>query len=269
MRYSDGYGAHARLWVPDRPRGAVLYLHGIQSHGGWFEDSARFLAEGGLAVLLPDRRGSGRNEAERGHAASVRRWLLDAFEGLDELHVRTGLSRFHVVGVSWGGKLALGLYRFAPDRIAGLSLIAPGLFPRVDLPFGEKVRVGLSVIAGGKGLFDIPLNDPELFTSSPDRQFFIAKDPLRLRKVTASFLMCSRRLDRYALGAARDRTGCPLTVFLAGLDRIIDNDATREFVRRLSWPGRMIIEYPRAHHTLEFEPQRERFFSDLLASATG
>ena len=125
VRYSDGYHAFARLWLPASPRGAVVYLHGIQSHGLWFERSAERLADAGFAVLLPDRRGSGRNSDDRGHTPSARRLVHDVGECCDELHVRTGLDRFHIVGVSWGGKLALAFHNQAADRVAHLTLIAP------------------------------------------------------------------------------------------------------------------------------------------------
>jgi alpha-beta hydrolase superfamily lysophospholipase len=307
LRYSDAYEAFARLWMPASPRGGVLYLHGIQSHGLWFEASARRLAEAGYAVLLPDRRGSGRNELDRGDVPSARRWLRDCAECLDELHVRTGLTRFHIVGVSWGGKLALGVYRHSPERVSGLSLIAPGLFPRVDLPFMEKVRVGWAALTARRALFDIPLNEPELFTATPRWQEFIRGDPLRLRQVTAQFLLASRRLDRYVMGlpgrppagssgpvpgrasvAARSRLilegrrdarppanemppnsariGCPVHVFLAGGDRIIDNGRTKAFVRRLRWESRTITEYAQADHTLEFEPDPQPYFAELVGS---
>jgi acylglycerol lipase len=263
-RLSDGYEGLARLWLPESPRGGVLYLHGIQSHGLWFERSARRLAEAGLAVLLPDRRGSGRNDADRGHTPNARRLLRDCSEYLDELHVRSDLDRFHVAGVSWGGKLALGMVRYAPQRVDRVALIAPGLFSLVDLPVMEKLRVGLAALAGGRRLFDIPLDSPELFTGNPERQQFIRDDPLRLRQVTAGFLIASRRLDRYALGARKLKEGRPLRVFLAAHDRIIDNARTREFVRRISWPERQIVEYPGTHHTLEFEPDPEPFLRDLV-----
>lgn len=263
LRFSDGYAAFARLWIAARPRGCVLYLHGIQSHGGWFESSAARLAEDGWVVLLPDRRGSGRNQQDRGHAASPRRLLQDAVECLNELHQRTGLTTAHLVGVSWGGKLALAMRRFAPARLASLTLVAPGLFPLVDLPFMEKVRVGWSILAAPRSLFDIPLNDPELFTANPRRQQFIRDDPLKLAQVTTGFLVASRRLDRYALAVRHDPRGCPLRVYLAGHDRIIDNRRTREFIRRLRWPERTILEYPDARHTLEFEDDPQAYFADL------
>lgn len=66
---SDGYVLHGRLWHPAgiARDGAILYLHGIQSHGGWFEWSASLLAHLGYPVLLPDRRGSGLNRPARRH----------------------------------------------------------------------------------------------------------------------------------------------------------------------------------------------------------
>ena len=263
IRYSDHYEATARLWMPANPRGTLLYIHGIQSHGLWFENSAARLAEAGFAVMLPDRRGSGRNEADRGHAPSAKRLLRDLTECMDDLHVRTGFDTCHVVGVSWGGKLAMALQRHVPPRVASLALIAPGLFPVVDIPLLQKVRAGLSAVTTGKARFDIPLNDPQLFTQNPERQAFIQNDDLKLTRVTAGLLVASRLLDRFVRGAGRDRTGCPLRVYLAQQDRIIDNDKTRAFVRPLSWPGREIVEYPEAHHTLEFEPDPEPFFNDL------
>lgn len=262
--YSDGYTASARLWLPPSPRGAVLYLHGIQSHGLWFEASARHMADAGFAVLLPDRRGSGRNEQDRGHAPSASRLLRDVVETCDALQGRTGVSRPHVVGVSWGGKLAMALCDEQPERAVGVALVAPGLFPKVDLPTAQKVRVGLSALVGGHALFDIPLQDPALFTASPAWQEFIRTDPLTLRQVTSRFLIASRRLDALVARAGSRPDGPPLCLFLAGQDRIINNHTTREFVRNLRWPQRRIVEYGHAQHTLEFEADPEPFFHDLV-----
>jgi alpha-beta hydrolase superfamily lysophospholipase len=53
-------------------------------------------------------------------------------------------------------------------------------------------------------------------------------------------------------------------VLLAGKDRIIDNAATRRFVEQFPTTDRSVIEYPNAHHTLEFEPGGPPFVDDLL-----
>jgi len=266
LRLSDGYEAHARLWSPPAtPRGAVLYLHGIQSHGQWFETSAARLAEAGFMVLLPDRRGSGRNAVDRGHAPSAGRLVRDVAEAISELHLRSGLPGCTLLGVSWGGKLALAAARECRRSIEHLVLVAPGLFPRVDLPLSIKLGVAAAALLAPRRTFPVPLQDPALFTANPDRRAFIAADPLALHRVTASFLLASRRLDRLAAGIGRAIEPVRLSVFLAEHDRIIDNRRTLDFFGGLAWP-QVVRVYPGAHHTLEFEPHPEPFLGDLVAA---
>jgi len=260
------YGAFARLWLPDRPTRSVLYLHGIQSHGVWFERSAQRLAQAGCAVMLPDRRGSGRNDVDRGHAESPRQLVDDLLIALAGLGARTGHRRVTVVAVSWGGKLALALARRAPERLARLVLVTPGLFPQVDIPLVRKWSVAWSSQCWPRRRFDVPLDDPELFTATPHWIDFIRHDPLSVRQVTARFLLTSRRLDWEVRAYGRRPPSVPLRLFLAGRDRIIDNERTRRFVRDLPVADRAIIEHPDAHHTLEFEPDPERYFDDLVAA---
>lgn len=261
----DGYEAHARLWRPKSPRGAVLYLHGIQSHGGWYEESGRRLAAAGLTVLMPDRRGSGRNLAQRGHATSEKLCVQDGLDMLDALRAQTGAASAHLVGVSWGGKLAAVLARETPNRVASLSLVAPGIYPIVDLKRVEKIHVAISLINHRDRMFDIPLNDPRLFTSNPERITYFERDEWKLTQVTASFLLASRRLDRLARRLGDSSWRGPVHLLLAGHDPIIDNAHTREWLRHLPSPDRQITEYPDAYHTLEFERDPGKFFDDLLA----
>lgn len=269
IRHGDGYEASARWWAPAGvSRGAVLYLHGIQSHGEWFERSASRLARAGLAVLMPDRRGSGRNRRDRGHAPSAARLLGDAVEALDELRRRTGVERASTVGVSWGGKLALNLVKICPHRVASLAMVAPGLFPIVDLPASEKLRVVWSALADRHRLFPIPINEPEMFTANPLRVAYIRDDPLRLREVTAAFLIASRRLDRF-IAQASSHPGVRAHLMLAETDRIIDNARTREWFRGLNWPHKTLTEYRNAHHTLEFEPDGCSYADDLAEWVAG
>lgn len=261
-----GYQAFSRLWLPDRPTSAVLYIHGIQSHGEWFERSAEQLASAGCAVMLPDRRGSGRNCADGGHAESPRQLVDDLIVALTALGARTGHRSVTVVAVSWGGKLALALARRVPERLGRLVLVAPGLFPQVDLSPGEKWSIAWSAILRPRRLFDVPLDDPELFTATERWIDFIRDDPLSVRQVTARFLLTSRRLDWEVRAYGRRPPPVPLRVFLAGRDHIIDNERTRRFVRDLPLSDRAIVEYPDAQHTLEFEPDPAPYDRNLVAA---
>ncbi len=262
LSYRDGYAGHIRFW-PGQNRGAVLYLHGIQSHGQWFEQSAAALADLGFAVALPDRRGSGLNSESRGDIDHYSRWIADQIDVIKWLKEKTGQDKIHVLGVSWGGKLALALAKTIPSQLASLTLIAPGLFPAVDVPFTMKLRIALAVILKQKNLFPIPLNEPELFTANPDRREFIRRDPLKLTAVTGNFLYQSRRLDRF-LRFFPERLTIPIKLFLAGHERIIDNQATVRYYRSLrTTRAKQLAFYKEASHTLEFEKNNQTFIRDL------
>ncbi len=260
----DGYTARARWWTPKNPIGAALYLHGIQSHGGWYEDSGTRLADAGLTVLMPDRRGSGLNGPPRGHFQSLQQCIEDTEHVLDALLAETGRAHAHVVGVSWGGKQATLFAQRRPDKVRTLSLVCPGLLPRVDLTTPEKFRVAVAMVNDRSRLFDIPLNDARMFTTNPARVRFVEADGLKLEQVSASFLLTSRRIDKVLRSFPQARYRGPIHLFLAGRDKIIDNPATRRWFRELPSEDRQLTEYREAEHTLEFEPHPEPFFRDLI-----
>jgi alpha-beta hydrolase superfamily lysophospholipase len=255
---SDGYCLRYRHFPAiGSPQGRVVALHGIQSHGGWYTASCRYLAESGFVVDFLDRRGSGLNEAARGDAPGFRRLLDDIAEFL-----RTGEQAF-VMGISWGGKLAVGLEHRYPGITRGLILLAPGIRPRVRPSARVRLGILLSRLLAPGRLFAIPLDDPALFTANPARQAFIRDDPLSLRKATARFLVSSVHLD-IVLQRAAKHVRAPTLLLLAGKDRIIDNARTRAYLDRFAATDRQVIEYPEAHHTLEFEPDPTPVFADLL-----
>jgi alpha-beta hydrolase superfamily lysophospholipase len=259
---SDGYRAYARRYdPPGAPRAHVLCLHGIQSHGGWYEYSCGRLAAAGFAVHFLDRRGSGLNCSARGDTPSFRRLLDDVGE------YRAGLGTEQpclLVAGSWGGKVAVGLCRRHPNAVHAVALLCPGLCPKVGPPPGQRLRIGVSRFVAPRRRFPVPLNDPALFTASPRWRDFIAADPLALREATARLLFESVRLDIYVRRSLAWVT-VPVLLLLAEHDAIIDNGRTRQLVERFATADRTVIEYPGAHHTLEFEPNPDLFIADLVA----
>ena len=271
-RAADGTDLPMRVWRPEtpardaRPHPALVYLHGIQSHSAWYEASSRRLAaEAGAAVYQVERRGSGLDARhERGHVERAEVWLEDVAAAAEVARTETGRQRVHLMGVSWGGKLALAAAGRRPDLYRSLILAAPGIIPQVDVTAGQKVRIA-RCLAAGRPLerFPIPLQDPNLFTANPDRVRYIQDDPLGLRQVTARFLFESRRLDAMAKRAAR-RVRLPTLLVLAGHDRIIENEATRRLLARMPSDRLKIVLFPQAHHTLEFDPDPETYFGALV-----
>jgi len=266
----DGYGTGVFHHAPpgDGPGSLpVLYLHGIQSHPGWFFASARQLALDGHDVFQVTRRGSGANRTARGHARSAGQVLDDVRAAVRFVLERTGSSKLVLVGVSWGGKLAAAFASLPSgrDRIASLTLIAPGIVPRVDVSFATKLAIAASLIFCPRAKFAIPLDDPELFTDNEAMREFLRRDPLGLRRATARFMYASRGLDRIISRAPRGALNVPVTVILSGGDQIIDSDATARTVEHLAGGRQEVVDLPGAH-TQEFNADPTAFHEALIAA---
>ncbi len=269
-RMSDGCQLRGRLWrSPEPQRGCgVVYLHGIQSHGGWFEWSAGLLAASGLSVLVPDRRGSGLNADQRGDTPNRARWLMDLDELSDWFATEQSVTSLSVVGVSWGGKLATAWALKRPQLVSRLLLIAPGLFPAVDIGLSGRLRVAACLGVCPTTTLPIPLDDPALFTDNPAGRNFIADDPLKLTRATARFLYQSSRLDHTLIGTAPGALAAPATLILAGCDRIIRNGPTETWLRRIARHPVSLHAVPNAAHTLEFEADGTPF-ENILSEWAG
>jgi alpha-beta hydrolase superfamily lysophospholipase len=268
---SDGYRWNYRQYhVEGTPRGIVVFVHGIQSHAGWYEYSCTQLATAGYQVCFLDRRGAGMNTEARGDAPSFRRLLDDIAEFLTALprsapqgH-RVGRLPVFLAGISWGGKLATALERRHPGLVDGLILLCPGFFAKVRHTLWQRISILFMRLFRPSKKYPLPLNEPDLFTTSPHWQQFLRDDPLRLHQATARLLLESVRLDGY-LRFTSKYVHVPVLTLLAGEDRIIRNDWTRDYVAKFATPEKEVIEYHGANHTLEFEPEPAQFIGDLRA----
>lgn len=152
-----------------------------------------------------------------------------------------------------------------PEEVDRLALLYPGLIPQLQPTWWQSLQLNLArhFDIRQKGI-NIPLTDPALFTDVAEHQQFIAEDPLTLHRVTSGFLNAGRDLDRITQ-EGYDRINQPTLLMLAGRDQVINNTATGQLAARFGTEWQTIIRYPAAQHTLEFEPDRERFVSDLIA----
>ncbi len=264
FRASDGYAFYYRHWpAVGRPRARLVFVHGIRSHGGWYGRSCEKLAAAGYDVFFLDRRGAGRNTARRGDTPSFRRLLDDIAEFVAERRRECGWLPTVLAGISWGGKLAVGLPYRKPGLVDGLVLLCPGLVPKVAPAFAQRARIAVARVFRPGKFFPIPLNDPDLFTADPGWQTYIEGDRYGLREATARFLFGSFSLDLYLRRAAR-RVTVPTLLLLAGQDRVIDNAGTRRAAVGFASRDNRAIDYPAAHHTLEFEADGHPFVGDVI-----
>ncbi|MCC6176384.1 MAG: alpha/beta fold hydrolase [Chloroflexi bacterium] len=265
VRVPGGVRLHVRRWLPERGNtdASLVFLHGIASHSGWLDETARFLANRGIAVYAPDRRGSGRSEGVRGHLDSCRQALDDLDRVLAQVQREQPGRPIFLAGSSWAAKLAIAYAAVRQDRLAGLLLPYPGLAPRIGLTLGRRLLVLVAYRVWPRLRLAIPLT-PEQYTAELPRQDFVRRDPLRLLTATARFFWETGRLDRRRDRLA-SRLRLPLLLQIGDADLMMDVQATRRWFERIGSADRAMVVYPGAGHTLDFEPDPAPYRADLLA----
>ena len=116
------------------PRGAVTVVHDAGEHGGRYLPLAERLAQDGWAIALPDLRGHGRSEGERGHSNGVKEVVRDIGDVQDHLAYRQPDAPKVLIGQGLGAIWSLAYACERPDGIAALVLVAPLLAPSFTLP---------------------------------------------------------------------------------------------------------------------------------------
>ena len=241
---------------------ALVYLHGIESHAGWFALAGDGLRAKGFDVYCLDRRGSGLNRENRGFVSG---YVDDYGTLLADIRafiapLRERYQRVFLVGLSWGGKLALSYGLAHPQDVDGLVLITPGLRAKVDVSFPNKLKIALLSPLNPGARVPVPIQ-PAMFTTTPLYLDYIRDDPLRLTSATVRFFWHSHRLDKYVDRDIADNR-LPVQLFLAGKDTIIDNDGVLEVLRQGQRPGLDVLRYEDQTHSIQLDAPR-RLVEDM------
>ena len=129
LTLNDGRSLWVRHWHDER-EGALVFLHGLlDSSAGWTRVCEHLC---GTRVAI-DLAGFGYSDPPT--EGSIAGYARDVAEALEEI----GLRRCTIVGHSLGGAVAAALTELCPDRVAGLVLLAPAGFGRIQL--AEAVSV--------------------------------------------------------------------------------------------------------------------------------
>lgn len=263
---------HFFAGAPGAP--VIVYLHGIEGHGQWFSETASALNKKGFTIYMPDRRGAGRNERNRGHIHNYRQWLDDTTGLLIKVKEKHKHSPVFLAGNCWAGKLAT-LVALQPEveqlGLAGLVLISPALSTRVDLSLLDKFFVAVHWLIGSRRFFALPI-DTCMFTDSPAYHNFIECDQWRLKAVTASFLVENIKLSAAAAKAAR-QLKLPLLVLQAGRDQIVDVLGVEKWFANVPAADKQMYVFSWSEHCLDFDehaPEYRRCLEQwLLERAVG
>ncbi len=274
IRAADGVQVSCRVWPGKVGMPVVVYLHGIEGHSQWFENTAAQLNLRGITIYAPDRRGSGMNPRDRGHLLDYKVFLGDVDALLRKLSSHFAGHPIVLMANCWSAKAAAILCRedfkpvggSAPVPLSGLVLTAPAIFTKVDFDRATKFKIGFAWIQGSYRLMQnwpIPLT-PQMFTKNPPYLEFIEKDPLRLKEATTSFFVQSFFMGRQAERSAKF-INLPVLLLQSGSDEIVDNPKVEQWYEQLKTTQKTMRIFPDADHSLDFDQTWFKEYTHLLS----
>ncbi len=259
----DGRRVFLREAAPAKPGQAVILLHGWIGTSSWmFRHTFPELGRR-YHTLAPDLPGFGRTQA-LGVQPSI-----DAYtEFLHGLADALQLDRFHLVGVSVGGTVALSFAHRYPERVQRLAVQGP-VYRASDLPrrfrliyqlLGQTPLIELIPKAPLKWWFFIRRLDMGRDTRhlSEDDRRQLGRDILRVPNET--LVEVGRELLTVDLTEMARRICVPTLVLDGAEARLVPASASRHLSRLI--PGARCHIVPDAGHNLALERPRE--FLDLL-----
>lgn len=127
MEISQSTNINAQRRQTDEKR-PILILHGWGSRAAAWKEVADFLMKDGYRVIIPDLPGFGDNPPPE------KPWGLDEYtEWVDNFVRKNNLTRFYLLGHSFGGGLAIKYAILFPEKVEKLFLVAAAYARRETL----------------------------------------------------------------------------------------------------------------------------------------
>jgi pimeloyl-ACP methyl ester carboxylesterase len=233
----------------------LVLLHGLSSDGRIWKPQLAGLAEE-LTVVAWDEPGAGRSSDLPGEFG-----LADYAECLGTLIRALDLGPVHLAGLSWGGTVALELYRHHPGLVATLILVDTYAGWKGSLP-EEEVRAR---VAGMCEMLGAPAEEfdptpPGLFAGDPLSEFVPLLDEMAAdvrRETFKNLIHVMPEADQRDL---LDRIAVPTLLIWGELDVRSPLDVARQFEQAI--PDTELVVLTGAGHVSNLERPEE--FNDAV-----
>lgn len=239
----------------------LIMSHGLQSHSGWFAQSAAFIAGLGHPVYSMDRRGSGLSRAPRGDLKDFLIMIEDIHTVANFVKKRHAKDQIYILGHCFGAIPAVAYACEYPDNVKGLILTTPAIYTKTEPSLFWKIRILITPSGRGNFMVPNPLETSQ-FTELKEYEEFIMNDTLSLKAATGDFYYQVHRTRKFIHKNIAKIT-MPVFMGIAGEDPICDNQRNLTFFQKIPATDNTLIEYNDARHILEFSSEKEKYFDDL------
>lgn len=250
-----------QTWTPESVRGVLILTHGMAEHSECYHPLAKTLSDDGWLVYGWDLRGHGRSEGKRGYVAHIDSFASDLncfYRLVSAKHRNMNLVFF---GHSLGGLVTLRFLQSHAAEYAAVALSSPALGLSMPVP---KLKEAIAHVAA-RWLPTLTMyNEIKYEDLTRDEEMIKSyrADNLRHDKVSPGLFLSMVEGFAQAMAAA-ESIKVPVLMQLAGEDRLVSTQASREFFERLPNKKSQLIVYPESLHEIFNDLDRDKAIADL------
>lgn len=257
----DGNQIFFRSWRPAAaPSALVVICHGVNSHSGQYDWTARQLTDSGFVVYALDLRGRGKSSGERFYVEDIEEYVGDLATLVDLAKTREPDLKVFLLGHSAGGVVSCVYTLEHQAELDGL--ICESFAFKVPAPdIVLSVIKGLSHIAPHLGVLKLHNED---FSRDPEAVRKLNSDPLIAGEVQpASTVAALARADD-RLKKSFDQITLPVFIMHGTVDKATVPAGSQFFYEHAGSPDKTLKMYEGHYHDLLNDYGKE----DVLADTT-
>ena len=244
-------------------RGRVLLVHGVSEHGGRYEHVMRALAERGIASVIGDHRGHGRNATLLGYSPDLQILADDVHRFRRRLRALTGAGPLSLWGHSMGGLVSLLHLAEAQEHYDSAVLASAAATIPDHIP-DWLIRAAPQLARRVPKLGVLRHSHPEWLTRDEKVLAATATDPLvyrgRMRAATGAAILKAMRRVGSLLQAIR----LPVLITHGDDDHIVPVRAAYELEKSIGSRDKTLRIFDGWRHELHNEIDRASYIRDVI-----
>lgn len=272
FRSDDGLNLYYQHWIPDAPKGLLVFVHDLGDHIGRQGHFVKHFVDANYAVALYDQRGHGKSEGRKGDAKQFAEFVCDLSSFIHfSRNAVPPETPLYLVGAGVGGQFIINLLVPAwhavswggsnPGRIDGFVTLSASIIP-VTRSSKWRTKLNERLVRFFPTLrVSTEVNPYDRVTNAIAAESF-QNDPLVSRVIS---LRLQKQLleNTQLIMAMASRIQMPALMLHGKDDRITSPDGTKQFYLRLPSPAKRMHLYEECFHDLMHEQCREEILNDI------
>ncbi|MCH2044509.1 MAG: lysophospholipase [Saprospiraceae bacterium] len=260
----SGIKLYGQGWEPvkNKPRAAVLIIHGLGEHSGRYQHVAEAFVKRGFAVFANDRAGHGKSKGKRGHAKRYE----DYFDDVNKLHAEAVRKYADIpcfaYGHSMGGNVVLN-YMLSKKRTGLAGIISTGAALELNFePPKFKLFLGKIMLSLYPAFTERNGLDLQQLSRDPEVIKAYQNDPLVHDKVTAITGIGILNYGKKALEKV-GKVNLPLLIMHGGDDGITSAKGSEKFANKAQGDVTLKI-WEGLRHEIHNEPEQREVINTMI-----